>query len=40
MSDKYAEAMIELNDFLNRIMEEGILDKTDIINEVENVWHQ
>lgn len=37
--DEYAEAMIELNDFLERVKEEGVLTKEDVIKEVDNVFN-
>jgi hypothetical protein len=36
--DEYAEAMIELNGFLEKVKEEGILTKEDVIREVDNVF--
>jgi hypothetical protein len=36
--DKFAEAMIELNEFLEGIKEDGILTKEEIIQEVDNVF--
>ena len=36
--DKYADAMIELNDFLEGIKEDDILTREDVLKEVENVF--
>ncbi len=36
--DKFAEAMIELQEFLDKVKEEGVLRKSEIIREVENVF--
>lgn len=40
MEDKYAEAVNELNDFLEEVKEYGVLSKEDVLREVENVFNE